>query len=550
VKSRPRTKGSGKGACGIGACRHPTSTSLRSISSMTTKKPQGSETAPGEEDELGPPSAGVAHINEHGQKAFQGVLRCSWTKNKGRIVHAERTYKQGEIILVESPLHIVQEEEKCSAFQRLKTLCEKHPDDFDYEPLWYWCALQSLTKDQLKDAKVGGWKGTDATIQRNLLLLHHEEVTKPSSSSVILSEQLAPNAEPVLIERLTQIWVLNCFEYSDTPQGYSTYFFSSFMSHSCFPNAVWHYDGADHVLRARRNINVGDEVCISYLTECGLLQCVPVRRGELHDTKRFWCTCERCAAGALDASRGFACPTCKDGVVFALCPEGPAQDDSLLAAHIMGAECKKEKCKMTRNLAKKLSTLEAECQAAIDYFTSKISNGSSREIPLKDMQDREAWLDKHFKQHVLADLCWEQMSEIYRLRGRLSDNRRILEKRCKFHSGAYPGLSGAHAWMLEARGDAMAKSSSSGNSAGASYSSHSLGSQGKGPGRGGAGAKKKAVWEPATKSNPKAAIEFYDEALEILRLMFGEKHEYVQQVVSKRESAAHTVQKSDTNLEE
>jgi len=514
----------------------------------TTKKPSGLENAPVDE-ELGPASAGVAHINEHGKKEFQGVLRCRWTNNKGRIVLAQRSYKQGEIILVESPLHIVQEEEKCSAFQRLKTLCEKHPNDFDYEPLWYWCALQSLTKEQLKEAKVGGWKGTEDAIQHNLLLLHHEEVTKPGAASVILSEQLAPNAEPVLIERLTQIWVLNCFEYSDTPQGYSTYFFSSFMSHSCFPNAVWHYDGADHVLRARRNIDVGDEVCISYLTECGLLQCVPVRRGELHDTKRFWCDCVRCA-GALDASRGFACPSCKEGVVYALCPEGAAEDDSLLAAHIMGAECKKEKCKMTRNLAKKLSALEAECQAAIDYFTSKLANGTSREIPLKEMQDKEAWLDKHFKQHVLVDLCWEQMSEIYRLRGRLSDNRRILEKRCKFQSAAYPGLSGAHAWMLEARGDAMNKSSSSGNSAVVGgYSSHSLGSQGKGSGRG-AGAKKKAMWEPATKSNPKAAIEFYDEALEILRPMFGEKHEYVQQVVSKRDSAALAAQKSDTNLEE
>mmetsp|Transcript_36028 Transcript_36028/g.84494 ORF Transcript_36028/g.84494 Transcript_36028/m.84494 type:complete len:514 (-) Transcript_36028:22-1563(-) len=488
----------------------------------------------GEAEDLGPPSQGVAHIREHGLKHFNGVLTCSWTKNKGRVVHATREYQQGDIILVESPLHIVQEQDRCGAFVRLKQLCDKHPDDFDYEPLWYWCALQSLTKEQLSDAKdqfkASGWDGTDAATQHNLLLLHHEEVHKPSSSSEILSKQLVPSADPVLIERLTQVWVLNCFEYSDTPPGYSTYFFSSFMSHSCFPNAVWHYDGADHVLRARRDIKVGDEVCISYLTECGLLQSVPVRRAELHDTKRFWCTCERCAA-AYDTSRGFVSPFSKDGVVFALCPTGPAQDAALLSSQLLGAECNKSHTKVTKAVAKKLSALETECQEALDFYTNHLSNGTSREIQLKDLQDREAWLTKHFAQHVLADLCLEQISEIYSLRGRLSDQRRLLELRCAFHQGAYPGLSGAHAWMLEAYGDAMVRSSSS------SGSNISLGSTTSGKGAGRGAAAKKKVWEPTIKSDPKAAIELYDQSLDILRRMFGDKHEYVQQVVGKKRSA-------------
>merc|ERR1712087_1004562 len=94
------------------------------------------------------------------------------------------------------------------------------------------------------------------------------------------------------LERLIEIWVLNCFEYAHNAS--SIYFFSSFMSHSCLPNAVWHFRGADHVLRCRQRIRPGEEVCISYLPESSLLQSTPVRRLELNETKRFWCDCERC----------------------------------------------------------------------------------------------------------------------------------------------------------------------------------------------------------------------------------------------------------------
>jgi len=174
-------------------------------------------------------------------------------------------------------------------------------------------------------------------------------------------KELCPAADPITLERLIQIWVLNCFEYSDAPQGYSTYFFSSFMSHSCFPNAVWHYDGADHVLRARRTIKVGDEVCISYLPEDGLLQSVPVRRWELHETKRFWCTCERCMA-PQDLSRGFKCPKCKgkDGIIFANVPEaGAAESPALLACELTGATCNKCPYKLDKKEATALASKEA-----------------------------------------------------------------------------------------------------------------------------------------------------------------------------------------------
>eukprot|EP00929_Paragymnodinium_shiwhaense_P053913 TRINITY_DN27027_c0_g1_i1.p1 TRINITY_DN27027_c0_g1~~TRINITY_DN27027_c0_g1_i1.p1 ORF type:complete len:276 (-),score=35.11 TRINITY_DN27027_c0_g1_i1:41-868(-) len=247
----------------------------------------------------GPPSAGVAHINAFAAKHFPGCMHCSWTPTKGRILRAEKAYQPGEVILVEGPLHIVQEESASPAWQTLTSLCSKYKSAFDYEPLWYWCALQSLTAEQIKGSKVAAWKGTTEDTQRNLLLLHHEEVKEPTAAAQALVLQMCPACDPIILERLIQIWVLNCFEYSDSPVGYATYFYCSFMSHSCLPNAVWHYSGTDHVLRARQEIRVGDEVCISYLPEDGLLHAAQARRWELHETKTFWCACERCRQGSM-----------------------------------------------------------------------------------------------------------------------------------------------------------------------------------------------------------------------------------------------------------
>merc|ERR1719296_251802 len=98
----------------------------------------------------GPEEAGVAHINDFGKQHFGGVLHCRWMPTKGRVLHATRSWQPGELILAESPLHIAEEQAKSPAFKKIKKLCKERESDFDYEPLWYWCAVQSLTKQQLQ----------------------------------------------------------------------------------------------------------------------------------------------------------------------------------------------------------------------------------------------------------------------------------------------------------------------------------------------------------------------------------------------------------------
>jgi len=463
----------------------------------------------------GPESAGVDHINAHGREHFggadgKGILQCKWTDTKGRIVHASRAWKQGEIILEEPPTHIVQEDDSSRAFKKLKDMCKKHK--FDYEPLWYWCALKSLTKDQLVDAYTGGWEAATPLQQKNLLLLHHE-VTEAGRESKMMVQELVPNCDPLIVERLTQVWVLNCFEYSDNPTGYSVYFFSSFMSHSCFPNAVWHYGGPEgtiHVLRARRNIKVGDEVCIAYLPEDGLLTPAVMRRHELHQTKHFWCDCERCNAPE-DCTRGVYCPKCNKGTVFSSATDPENNRKEYLSNAWDGRKCNSCPHIVTQKQAEAIAESENQLKKFLDDDVLK--RVTPQTSPADPVQEKERWMESIFSQHCLADLMWEALADWYAKHGLYTEQRRVLRSRCNFHQAAYPGLSGSHGWSLEALGDALHKS----------YGSRPSDND----------KRKKGQAVTVVKADREQAEKCYEESFEVLRLMFGAEHEYAAVVANK-----------------
>lgn len=452
----------------------------------------------------GPESAGVDHINAHGKEHFGGILECHWMDTKGRIVKATREWKQGEVILEEPPCHIVQEDENSKAFKKLKQMCKKHK--FDYEPLWYWCALKSLTKEQLDDAYSGGWEAATPLQQKNLLLLHHD-VSEAGRESKMMVEELVPKCDPMILERLTQVWVLNCFEYSDNPTGYSVYFFSSFMSHSCFPNAVWHYTGTNHVLRARRNIKVDDEVCIAYLPEDGLLAPTVMRRHELHQTKHFWCDCERCG-GTEDCTRGIVCLACKKGTVYSKATDPDNNRKEYLSTAWTSRKCSSCPHVITSKQAEEICAHENDLKKLIDDEWCK-------KATVEDAQDKERWIGEVFAQHFLADLAWEALVDFFKQRSLHADHRRVLQKRCEFYKVAYPGLSGTHAWSLEALGDALQKSAY-----GSSADKRSKVAQ-----------KPNLIFD--IQADREEAEKCYVESLGILRLMFGEDHEYVVSVADK-----------------
>lgn len=97
--------------------------------------------------------------------------------------------------------------------------------------------------------------------------------------------------------------------------GQALYSISCRANHSCQPNAALH-PGMDGVMRltALRTIHAGEEVNVSYIGEAELLRNTS-RRQELLKRWGFECRCPRCVGA--DGTRGFLCPSCNGGRVYA-----------------------------------------------------------------------------------------------------------------------------------------------------------------------------------------------------------------------------------------
>lgn len=245
--------------------------------------------------------ADLPYINEYCQQLHKGVVTCEYTQDKGRILRAMQSFKEDQVLYREPPLHIVGEQDGNIAFEELKLVCQSDPKAFEYEPLWYWAALCSLTAKQMPHGE-SRLKHITEEQQRNILLLYRPEVTEPSDAGIRIVHELglAGLVDPVIFESLLQTWVFNCFEHSESPLSYSIYFLPSFTAHSCGPNLSWTYDGDDFVVRARQRIEQGAEVTLSYLTEGQLREPVARRRHFLEETKLFLCSCTRCVAETPD----------------------------------------------------------------------------------------------------------------------------------------------------------------------------------------------------------------------------------------------------------
>lgn len=454
--------------------------------------------------------ADCPYINQYCETKHNSVVKCHWTKEKGRILRSERSFEQGDVIFREPPLHIVAEDPTNPAFMRLKELCSAPSTVFEYEPLWYWTALSSLKSSQLPP-KEKRLKPISEDQQRKLLLLYHNEVTEASEATQQLVRELRldPHLEPVDLERLLQIWILNCFEHSDDPLGYSAYFMSSFMSHSCQPNAVWHYDKDDFVLRARVKIEAQDEICVSYLSEDSLLESVPSRRKHLKDSKHFVCDCARCS-GAKDLSRGFRCPACTTGnfVNLSIGMEEPGTAGQLL----VGTTC--SHCGHVYSEAEAVKLLEEESwlSAKIDRIQKNIEKTGKSKSPsqLAALLEALKRSSEALTQHWLLDRTWHYLSDVYDRSGRPEDAEAYVQLRIEFQAVAYPNLSGARAWTLEAYADMLVR-----------HSGASLDPVVKVP------------QKHAAEHLAKVAAPVYEKALNILRLMFGTEHDYFTSVQRK-----------------
>jgi len=472
----------------------------------------------------------VDYINEACVGQFAGKAECVVVSCKGRILLATRAFSAGDVIFVESPLLLAVADAEHEAYQEILRLHTEDPETFCYKPLWYWAALCSLTAEQLQGTS--SLQPVTIDQQRRMLCLYHEPVKKASKAVKVLVQRLGLTVSPVLVEELLSAWILNCFEHSEEPEGYAAYFASSFVSHSCRPNATWYETaGAVHVLRARQDIRVGEEICISYLSEEGLLACTDVRRRTLKKTKLFVCTCERCDA-SQDLCRGFRCPFCTECAVFFPLSRHGAAEVSLRDA-VCGA-CGRCMGVHAEGLLEAEACLKRRV-AELDRANSSLFGAPEVAQLLRLLGDAEAGAVG--PRHWLCERLWSHLARWYEERGDMDEALRMVRLRLTYQRDACAWLSGAHAWTLEAQAHLLLRSF---------FGVASSASRREGPG---GSKRRKQLANEAAEADAVAGVDAatlqraaaravvaLEEAARILRIMFGE-HKYVFSVEKKRRKA-------------
>ncbi|XP_046386684.1 histone-lysine N-trimethyltransferase SMYD5 [Ischnura elegans] len=87
-------------------------------------------------------------------------------------------------------------------------------------------------------------------------------------------------------------------------EGSALYLLQSSCNHDCEPNAEQTFPLGDSclVLKAKRDISQGEEVCVSYLDECALSRSRHSRQKILRENYLFTCRCTKCLSQADNES--------------------------------------------------------------------------------------------------------------------------------------------------------------------------------------------------------------------------------------------------------
>jgi SET domain len=239
----------------------------------------------------------MAHVEAINEllAAHAPLLECVLKPEKGRTIVLRYPVAGGSVLYSGDPLFIVKEERDHPLFVTIEGIKDK-----EFESIWYWCALKTLTEVELKALSLQIISESAESKQKLFLMLFAPENETVLPGTQLLAEKLGIIAHPELFskfDRFLNIWRFNCFEHSDDPLGFSVHFLPSFLSHSCNPNSMWVEDpqSGQFSLRTRHNIQKGEELTISYLSEDFLAKPTQERRDLLESTKCFTCSCQRCA---------------------------------------------------------------------------------------------------------------------------------------------------------------------------------------------------------------------------------------------------------------
>lgn len=350
--------------------------------------------------------------------------------NKGRCLFTNEACEPGNVVFVERPTLVALPASAPKLWEHLTKLHEATPLQlgtvtFHYAALLSQLKLEPMPLDVIMDKFVpepDEEPGEDVTrILQSLMDANFQADGLNLKENPIDARKL---------QRLVSSWRYNSFGHHKE-DGLVLYNRISMCSHSCDPTCCWSYGEDDaFVLRARVNLNAGDELTISYLQDEDLLKGTTVRQMKLQNW-RFTCACTRCAL-PVDTGRGFRCRKCRIGYIFAdlagkitscqVCMSTPSQEDMKMLLHF-----EEEYVARVESMDKTdVADVQIVYEAALDIF------------------------ERHWILYTMDTYLWEACRE-----KKTPDAIEHQRRRVEFHEHYYNRPTFILAWCHEELGDCL-----------------------------------------------------------------------------------------------
>eukprot|EP00928_Gymnodinium_smaydae_P030260 TRINITY_DN22547_c0_g1_i2.p1 TRINITY_DN22547_c0_g1~~TRINITY_DN22547_c0_g1_i2.p1 ORF type:complete len:536 (-),score=92.03 TRINITY_DN22547_c0_g1_i2:103-1710(-) len=365
------------------------------------------------------------------------------TPDKGRCLFVNADCAPGQIIFAERPTQVVVPELAQAVFDHLRLLHDAKPLNLGSASFYFAALMSALKLDE---------RGIDVILDKFVPSLDEEpdedvhRIIKSLTEDVPELKLQDRPIDPRRLQRLVSAWRFNCFGHHKE-DGLVLYDRISMCSHSCDPSCCWSY-GADDafVLRARVALRAGDEITISYLQDEDLLKCTATRRQKLLNWQ-FTCQCRRCQL-RVDTGRGFRCPSCGVGALYAAEPQHLASPS---ASASLASSCDGSVLEPCAACGKSPSPDDAAALLRLERdYTSRVESLDKTNVADVELVFQAAV--GVFERHWLLYVMDTMLVEAYRGKRPLD----ALEHQCRraaFHHHYYARPTFILAWCHEETGD-------------------------------------------------------------------------------------------------
>jgi len=244
-----------------------------------------------------PPAESDSLVREIVDQQFS-CARCLFRPASvgGRVLVVTRRVLRGEVVGRAFPQMIsgpASTSEQKVLREKINHFFESETEDDEIEDV-VWGALHCLVAE---DLPAGGFPlaAISEALQGRLFLSSMPNEFSPSDPLLRLHQALGLCCPPLKLEKMVQVWRLNCFTHMNRRNTAVISLGTALMNHSCLPSVNWYFEGDEMVLRANADLEVGAELTVSYLEDQHLHKPTRARKEYIEDNFCFTCTCVRCS---------------------------------------------------------------------------------------------------------------------------------------------------------------------------------------------------------------------------------------------------------------